>query len=232
MHQAPPDAPQHLALIAELQTLGFVDGQNLALDRRGYGQRVERFAELAQDQVKGQVDVILCGGEAAARAAQRATGTIPLVVLVDDIMRAGLVRSLAKPGGNTTGVSILASELDGKRQEILIEAVPGLRHMAALVDPGSTTAAQSQALLESAWTRGVELSIHQVNKREDIGPAIDAAKALGATALNVLASALLFNNRRIILERVATLRLPAHLSMAGSGGIPADLVLRADKLIK
>ena len=93
------------------------------------------MAEVAQDHVKAHVDVILCGGEAAARAAQGATRTIPLVVLVDDAIRAGLVRSLAKPGGNTTGVSILASELDGKRQDILIEAVPGLRRMAALVDP-------------------------------------------------------------------------------------------------
>ena len=70
------------------------------------------------------VDVIVCGGEAAARAARAATRTIPLVVLVDDALRAGLVRSLAEPGGNTTGVSILASELDGKRQDSLIEAVP------------------------------------------------------------------------------------------------------------
>jgi putative ABC transport system substrate-binding protein len=209
LHQAPADAPQHLAFFTKLQTLGFLEGQNLAVNRRGYGQTVERFAEIAQDQVKAQVDAILCGGEAAARAAQRATQTIPLVVLVDDAIRAGLVSSLAKPGGNTTGVSILASELDGKRQDILIEAVPGLRHMAALVDPGSTTTVQAQALVQSAVARGVELTIHQVTRPEDIAPAIDAAKASGAIALNVLASALLFNNRNIILERVATWRLPA-----------------------
>ncbi|MGB6352025.1 MAG: ABC transporter substrate-binding protein, partial [Pseudolabrys sp.] len=189
--------------------LGFLEGQNLTVDRHGYGLPVERFAEVAQDHVKAHVDVILCGGEAAARVAQEATRTIPLVVLVDDAIRAGLVRSLAKPDGNTTGVSILASELDGKRQDILIEAVPGLRHMAALVDPGSTTAVQGQALVQSAGARGVELSIHQVTKPEEIAPAIDAAKASGATALNVLASALFFNNRKIIFERVATWRLPA-----------------------
>ena len=209
LHQAPADAPQHLAFVAELQKLGFIDGQNLTVDRHGYGLPVERFAEVAQDHVKAHVDAILCGGEAAARAAQGATRTIPLVVLVDDAVRAGLVRSLAKPGGNTTGVSILASELDGKRQDILIEAVPGLRHMAALVDPGSTTAVQAKTLVQSAGVRGVELSIHQVTKPEEIAPAIDAAKASGATALNVLASALLFNNRKIIFERVATWRLPA-----------------------
>ena len=209
LHQSPADAPQHLAFVAELQKLGFIDGQNLTVDRHGYGLSVERFAEVAQDHVKAHVDAILCGGEAAARAAQGATRTIPLVVLVDDAVRAGLVPSLAKPGGNTTGVSILASELDGKRQDILIEAVPGLRHMAALVDPGSTTAVQAKTLVQSAGMRGVELSIHQVTKPEEIAPAIDAAKASGATALNVLASALLFNNRKIIFERVATWRLPA-----------------------
>ena len=220
LHQAPADAPQHLAFVAELQKLGFIDGQNLTV--HGYGLSVERFAEVAQDHVKAHVDAILCGGEAAARAAQGATRTIPLVVLVDDAVRAGLVRSLAKPGGNTTGVSILASELDGKRQDILIEAVPGLRHMAALVDPGSTTAVQAKTLVQSAGMRGVELSIHQVTKPEEIAPAIDAAKASGATALNVLASALLFNNRKIIFERVATWRLPAIYQwpeMAEQGGL-------------
>jgi putative ABC transport system substrate-binding protein len=81
--------------------------------------------------------------------------------------------------------------------------------MAVLVDPGSTTAVQAKTLVQSAGMRGVELSIHQVIKPEEIAPAIDAAKASGATALNVLASALLFNNRKIIFERIATWRLHA-----------------------
>ena len=84
-----------LASVAELHTLGFLDGQNLTVDRRGYGLPVERFAEVVQDHVKAHADVILCGGEAAARAAQEATQTIPLVVLVDDAIRAGFVHSLA-----------------------------------------------------------------------------------------------------------------------------------------
>jgi putative ABC transport system substrate-binding protein len=198
-----------LAFFAEMHRLGFIEGQNLVVDRRGYGLRVEQFSEFARDQVKAQVDVIVCGGEAAARAAQQATATIPLIILVDDALRAGLVRSLAKPAGNVTGVSILASELDGKRQEILVEAVPGLRHMAALVDPGSTTVPQAQALQDAAGARGIKLSIYELTKREDIAPAIVAAKASGAAALNVLASALFFNNRQIVFERVAALRLPA-----------------------
>src|SRR6266545_2583315 len=98
---SPRDAPHHIAFFAEMQKLGFIEGQNLAIDRRGYGRRAEEFAELAREHAKAQVDAIVCGGEAAARADQQATATIPLVVLVDDAVRAGLVRSLAQPGGNT-----------------------------------------------------------------------------------------------------------------------------------
>ena len=161
LHQSPHDAPQHVAFLSELQKSGFVDGQNLLIDRRGYGRGVEQLADLAREQVMAQVDAIVCGGEAAARAAQQATETIPIIVIVDDVIRSGLVRSLDKPGGNTTGVSILASELDGKRQDILIEAVPGIRHMAVLADRNSTTVSQLRALQDAARARGVELSTHQ-----------------------------------------------------------------------
>ena len=207
--QSPPDAPHQVALLTELQKHGFVAGQNLAVQWRGYGLPPEQFDELAREQVGVQVDVLLCGGEAAARAAQQATTSIPIVVLVDDVLRAGLVRSLAHPGGNITGVSIFATDLDGKRQEILLEAVPGIRQLAALADPSSTTPSQLQALQDAAITRGVAVSVLQITRGDQIAPAIDMAKASGVAALNVLASPLLFNNRHIVFERVAALRLPA-----------------------
>jgi putative ABC transport system substrate-binding protein len=125
----------------------------------------------------------------------------------------GFVRSLAHPGGNITGVTILASELDGKRQEILIEAVPGVRHIAALSDTNTTTAARLRELEEAARARGIGLSLHQVARLDEIA---------AAEALNVLGSALLFNNRPIIFERVAALRLPAIYQwpeMAEQGGL-------------
>jgi len=125
------------------------------------------------------------------------------------MVRSGFVASLAKPGGNTTGVSILATELDGKRQEILLEVVPGMRRMAALAHANDALPQQLQALQDAARARGVELSIYPVAKVEEIAGAIDAAKTSGAAALNVLASAMLYNNRRIILPRVAALGLPA-----------------------
>jgi putative ABC transport system substrate-binding protein len=129
--------------------------------------------------------------------------------MTDDMLGSGLVNSLARPNGNTTGVSILATELDGKRQEILMEAVPGLHRMAALADSNTTPIAKLQALQEAAALRNIALSIHQIASGEEIAAAIDMAKGEGATALNVLASPMLFVNRRLILDHTAALRLPA-----------------------
>jgi putative ABC transport system substrate-binding protein len=116
---------------------------------------------------------------------------------------------LARPGGNTTGVSLLGTELDGKRQEILIEAVPGLRRMAILADTKVTRSLELQALQDAMHARGVEVSIHRVANAEEIATSIDMAKASGAAALNVLSSPLLNGNLHLILDRVAALRLPA-----------------------
>jgi len=216
------DAPQHVAFFDELRRLGFIDGQNLAVDAVGYSLSAERFAVHAADLVRDPVDVILATGDAAVRAAQRATTSIPILAVTDDMVGQGFAHSLAKPGGNITGVTILASELDGKRQEILIEAVAGARRIAALVDSNTTMPSQLRMLEDAARARDVELSIHQVAWREEIGNAIDAAKATGAGALNVLASALLFNSRAFIFHRVAALRLPAMYQfpeMAEQGGL-------------
>jgi putative tryptophan/tyrosine transport system substrate-binding protein len=221
---SPRDAPHHVAFFDELRRLGFIDGQNLAVDVGGYSLSIERLAGHAADLVKGQVDVILATGDEAVRSAQRATTTIPILAITDDMVGQGLVHSLAKPGGNTTGITILASELDGKRQEILIEAVSKLRRIAALVDSNTTTPSQLRVLEDAARARGVELSIHQVAWREEIGSAIDAAKAAGAGALNVLASPLLFNSRAFIFNRAEALRLPAVYQfpeMAEQGGLIA-----------
>jgi putative ABC transport system substrate-binding protein len=192
-----------------LRRLGFAEDQNLAVDWKGYGLSAEQFERHAAELVNAGVDVIVAGGDAAVRAAQRATTSIPILALTDDMVGQGFVRSLAKPGGNTTGVTILASELDGKRQEILIEAVPGVRRIAALADTHTTTPSRVTELEDAASARGVALSIHRVARREEIASAVEAAKAADAGALNVLASALLFNGRTIIFDRVARLRLPA-----------------------
>jgi putative tryptophan/tyrosine transport system substrate-binding protein len=222
LQQSPLVAPSYDAFFGELRRNGFVDGQNLVNDTRGYGLHDEQLGEHAAELVKAQVDVILAVGDAAVRAAQQATKTIPILANGTDLVRAGFVASLAKPGGNTTGFSILAADLNGKRQEILIEAVPGVSRIAALADINFTTPQLLQRLQDEARTRGVELLINRVETPEEIVSAIDAAKSSGAAALNVLASAAFYTNRQIIFDRVATLRLPAMYewpSMAEEGGL-------------
>jgi len=222
MHSSPRDAPHQIAFFDELRRLGFIVGQNLMIDHGGYDLTVPQFEQHAAELVKANVDVILAGGDAAVRAAQRATTEIPILGMTDDMVGQGFVRSLTQPGGNITGVTILASELDGKRQEILIETVPGLRRIAALADINTTAPSATRALEDAARARGMELSVHRVARAGEIVAAIDAAKASGAEALNVLGSSLLFNNRPIIFERVVALRLPAIYQwpeMADQGGL-------------
>jgi putative tryptophan/tyrosine transport system substrate-binding protein len=222
LNLSPRSAPNHVAFYAELQRLGFIAGQNLVVDERGYGLHVEQLADHAAEIVKAQVDVINATGDLAIRAAQQATTTIPILAFTDDMLGSKFVSSLAKPGGNTTGVSIFATELDGKRQEILIEAVPGLRRMAALADSNTNTPRQLQALQDAARAREVELSIYQVAKPNEIVAAIDAAKKADAAALNVLASPLFFADRQVIMERATALHLPAMYhwpEVAEQGGL-------------
>ena len=208
MSPSPRSAPYNAALLDELRRFGFIEGQNLTIDWLGYGLNIDPVPEFAAKLVKTQVDVILAGGNLAIRAAQRATTTIPILGVSRRYGRVGLVNSLARPGGNTTGISILATELDGKRQEILIEAVPGLRRMAALADSNTTTSPQLQALQDAARARGVDLSVYWIARPEEIAAAIDAAKASDVAALNVLASPVLVRSRPMIMQRVAALRLP------------------------
>jgi putative ABC transport system substrate-binding protein len=128
--------------------------------------------------------------------------------VADDMVADGLARSLVQPGGNITGVSLFAPELDGKRQELLIELLPGVRRMAALADPRVQPPQQLQALQEAARARDVELSIHPVTSADGIIPAIDAVKAAGAGGLNLLAASLFGGNIRPIVAHTTTVRLP------------------------
>jgi putative ABC transport system substrate-binding protein len=206
---SPRNSPPNIAMFDELQRKGFIVGQNLTVEWRSYGARIDLIPEFVAELVKSKVDVIYASGDAGIRAAQQATATIPILGITQDMVGHGLVNSLARPGGNTTGVSVLGTELNGKRQEILIETVPGLRRMAILADTKATRSPELQALQDAARARDVELSVHQVATGEEITAAIEAAKASGAAALNVLASPLLYGNRQLIIDRVAAARLPA-----------------------
>ena len=146
----PSTSPMTLAYQNELRNLGFVKDQNLTFACRDVGHNIDLSSQYAAELVKGAVDVIVVFGDVAARAAQQATKTIPIVVVTDDMLGEGLVSSLARPNGNTTGISILAGELDGKRQEILIEAVPGVRRIATLADSNVTAVAKLNEMQEAA----------------------------------------------------------------------------------
>jgi putative ABC transport system substrate-binding protein len=170
------------------------------------------ISQYAAELVITQPDVVYAAGGVAVRAVQQATKAIPIVGITGDMVGEGLVESFARPNNNTTGISIFAFELDGKRQDILIEAVPGIRRMAALADPSNWAPRARRrlpALQEAAGAKNVELSIYPIARAEEIVATIDKAQASGATALNVLASEMLDGNIPLIIERVAALRLPA-----------------------
>jgi putative ABC transport system substrate-binding protein len=196
------------AFFDELRIAGIVEGQNLAVTGY-YSVPGQQNAELIAALIATAPDAILCGPETYARALHAATRTIPLVSMSEDLVGEGLAASLAKPGGNVTGISLLSPELDGKRQEILTEAVPGIRRMAAFADSSITPRRHLQEQQEAARSHGVELSIFTAAKPEEIGPALDAAKAGGAEAINFLATPLQIFSREAIVEQMSRLRLPS-----------------------
>jgi putative ABC transport system substrate-binding protein len=222
---APRDAPIVVAFFDELRRHGFTEGQNLTVEYRV--QHLDLISQHAAELVAARVDVIATAGDETARAVQQATKTIPIVAIVGDMLGSGLVTSLARPEGNTTGVSILVDEADGKRQDILIEAVPGLRLMAVLVDANvnyTKNPAKLTALQEAARAHKAEFSIHRVARAEEIAAAIDSAQASGATALNILSSALFYAHRHLIMEHAAAAHLPTIYELpetAEEGGFAA-----------
>jgi len=205
----------------ELRLNGFVEGQNLAVIG-SFGVTTEQIADGVAILMKAVPDVIVSGPELYTRALQAATRTMPLLSISEDLVGEGLVASLAKPGGNVTGISLLSPELDDKRQDILIDAVPGIRRMAALADSAITLKRHLQQQQEVARARGVELSIFTVAKPEEIAPALDEAKARGAEAVNFLATPLQLLSRGLIFDRIAATRIPAIYQwpdMAEEGGL-------------
>jgi putative ABC transport system substrate-binding protein len=210
------------SLVDELRRAGFIKGQNLNVLQYGLGVADSDLATAAASLVEAAPDVIIALGFVQAKTAQSATKTIPILAMSEDMIADGLVPSIARPDGNTTGISLLSPDLDGKRGDLLLDAVPGLRHVAVLADPNVDKPPHLQALTESAKARGIELSVFSAGKPEEILPALDAAKSSGAVAINVLATELFFANRRLVIERTRELRLPAVYQfpdLAEQGGL-------------
>ncbi len=204
----PRDVPVNVAFLEEFRRQGFIEGQNFAVEWRTFGQNVDLLPQYAAELINARVDVIAVAGEQALRAAQQATKTIPIVALLDDMYGLGFVKSMARPEGNITGTSFLTTDLNGKRQDLLIEAVPGLRRLGALAEDISLEAGYLDALQAAARAQNVELSIYRFSKAGDIAPAIDAAHASGAAALNVFGGVLAWANRQLVMDRAAALHLP------------------------
>jgi putative tryptophan/tyrosine transport system substrate-binding protein len=207
-----PSTRESLAVVAlfdELRLNGFVEGQNLIVIPGGFGIPNDQIANVVASLVAASPDVIVSGPELPLRALQKATQTIPVIGMTEDMVADGLVASFAQPGGNITGISLLSPELDGKRQEILIEATPGVRKIAVLADSNVAKPMHLQQLQQAAQSHGVEALVRGVAKREDVISAINDVKALGAQAINFLATPMFSVNAADFIRHVTTLRLPS-----------------------
>ena len=210
---SPPESPAFVAMLDELRLNGFVQGQNMLIVPSSFGSTDASLASRAAALIKDNPDVIVGGPELQIQAVRALTRTIPIVGMTEDMVAEGFVQSLARPGGNITGISLLSPELDGKRQDILIEIVPKARHIAAIADGRVTTPSHIQALQQGAKSRGVEFSVFSVNEPKEIASAIETAKASGCEAINFLASPLFSvptsHNHEIVVKSLAAVRLPA-----------------------
>jgi putative ABC transport system substrate-binding protein len=230
-----------------LRELGYVEGRNLIIEYRSADGHAERFPDLATELVRLKVDLIVTRGTPAALAAKNATRTIPVVMAnAGDPVGSGIVATLARPGGNVTGLSSVPAELDPKRLELIRELVPGGARIAILQNMGSPNNPPQWKEIESAArVLGVQPQLLDVRKPEDLGPAFDAATRQRADGLVVGGEGLFQANRKMIAELAAKHHLPAiyrSMDYIEAGGLMAygtnypDLYRRAatyvDKILK
>jgi putative ABC transport system substrate-binding protein len=209
------------AFVQRLRELGWVEGRNVAIEYRWAEGRRERFAEIAAEFVRLKVDVIVTVGSAVA-ATKQVTSTIPIVfALAVDPVGSGIVDSLARPGGNVTGISIQSTDLAGKRLEILREALPDLRRLAIIGDVGYAGSVLEISEAQAAARKvGLDVDVLEIRSAADIAPAFQSLKS-GAQALYVCPGALINANYTRINTFALAARLPAfHASreFLGAGG--------------
>jgi putative ABC transport system substrate-binding protein len=194
-------------LRAYMQALGYIDGRNITFDVRYADGKAERLPTLAAELVAQRPAVIATFGDATGLAAKAATSTIPIVSMSEDLVRANIVTNMRQPGSNVTGLSIMGTELDAKRLEILAELLPPRSVVLLLADP--TTHRESRpALGATAAALGLTLREAIVGTPEQIERSLREAKDSGAAGVNVLSSALLFALRARLISLSAELGLP------------------------
>ena len=207
-----------------LRELGYVEGQTIALEVRWDEHHPERWPDLATALVQLPVDILVAGTTSAALAAQHATSTIPIVIAVSaDPVGDGLVASLARPGGNITGLSVMTYELTGKRLELLTEVVPGLTRVALLLDAGDARwHAQLQEHEAAARVLGVQLLPLEVRGPDEFASAFQAAIQGYAQALILMQCPLFTTHRARLAELALASRLPTmsgNVGYAKAGGL-------------
>jgi putative tryptophan/tyrosine transport system substrate-binding protein len=208
---------------AYLEALGYVDGLNIELDFRHADGKMERLRTVAAELAARRPAVIATFGDATGLAAQRATATIPIVAMSEDLVQAKLVSDMRHPGANTTGVSIMGTELDAKRLELLAEMLPSGSKVLLLAD--ATTHRQSRPALNAiAQAIGLILEEATIKAPDDVDRALREGRAKGFVGVNVLSSAFLFALRARIVGLTRELRMPAIYQwpeIADEGGLMA-----------
>ena len=170
---------------------------------------LERLPGLAEALVRDGVTVILAFGEPAGQAAQSATETLPIVCVADDLIASGLAASLAKPGTNMTGVSILATELDAKKIELLKELLPDAKRLGVVNDPSTSGQERSHKIAQTARDLGVQIQTVDVHGPDDLEPAFKALRTGRAEGVNIVSSAMLTSFRRRLGELSLSAKIPA-----------------------
>ena len=211
LYQSTPsvESARAAAFLQQLHKLGWIEGSTIAIEYRSAAGRPERMAEIAAEFVQLKVDVIVTSGTATVIALKRATTAIPIVFgAAGDPVDTGLVASLARPGGNVTGLSILSTDLIGKRLDLLRELVPGLRQLAIMANVDNALTVQEMGNVRAAaGSLGLEVAAMEIRRADDIAPAIERLKG-HADALYICAEGLVNSNRVRLNALALAARLP------------------------
>jgi putative ABC transport system substrate-binding protein len=217
-----------------LREFGWIEGTKVVFEVRHAEDRRERLPDLAQDLVHSNVDIIVAQAPSAIRAAKQATTTIPIVMSFwggPDLVQSGIVASFARPGGNVTGVQMMLYDLDGKRLDLLHQAVPSARKIAVIVPDRAPNEPQLPPVRHVARERGLELQIVDIREHGGYEGAFDAIVKLGAHALLVMDSPEFRRDRKLIMELAARKQVPAMLfsdDSAREGALIAYSASRAE----
>ncbi len=216
-----------------MRELGYVEGRNLSIEPRWAGDQYDRYRALAEELVRLKVDVIVTLGGAATQAAQQTTRTIPIVMsIATDPLGSGLVSSLAHPGGNITGTSMMAPDLVPKQLQLLKELVPKVSEVALLWNPANPGSA-AQVREAEGVARALKVRLHTLEARDprEIDRAFVAMTRQQVGALVVLADAVFINRRRQIVDFAANSRLPAVYGMSDYADVGGLIVYGASLVV-